>query len=183
MRFLCDKPLLWQQLQICPWQLELPTDRPESCRQKVTSRMCPTVLLAHTCPAHTRSYFIARTFLTQGGCEQLFSEQTRLGTAAAMLRDVWHRIQNMGRSYSVVPVHQVRTVGLIKGAFKQTMKALTIFDDYISLKQVIGYMCTTKSEQWAKKSGILWIYGAFKTTGNAGKKLSWIMMMSVIFRS
>ena len=35
----------------------------------------------------------------------------------------------------------------IKGAYKQTMKALTIFNDYISLKQVIGYMCTIKSEQ------------------------------------
>ena len=57
------------------------------------------------------------------------------------------RIQNMGHSYSVLPVHQVRVVGSIKGAYKQTMKALTVFDDYISLKQVIGYMCTTKSEQ------------------------------------
>jgi hypothetical protein len=33
------------------------------------------------------------------------------------------------------------------------MKALTIFDDYISQKQVIGYMWTTKSEQWAKLRG------------------------------
>jgi hypothetical protein len=30
------------------------------------------------------------------------------------------------------------------------MKALTIFDDDISLKQAIGYMCTTKSEEEAK---------------------------------
>jgi hypothetical protein len=43
-----------------------------------------------------------------------------------------YRIQNMGYSYSVPPVHQVRTVGKIKGAYKQTMKALTIFNDYIS---------------------------------------------------
>ena len=57
------------------------------------------------------------------------------------------RIQNMGRSYNILPVHQVRTVGYIKGAYKQTMKALTIFDDDISLKQAIGDMCTTKSEQ------------------------------------
>jgi hypothetical protein len=57
------------------------------------------------------------------------------------------RIQNMGRrSYSILPVHKVRTVGYIKGAYKQTMKALTIFSDYISLKQAIGYMCTTKSQ-------------------------------------
>ena len=34
------------------------------------------------------------------------------------------------------------------------MKALTIFDDYISLKPVIGYMCTTKSEQMAKVRGV-----------------------------
>ena len=59
----------------------------------------------------------------------------------------YDRIQNMGRSYSVLPVHQVRTVGEIKGAYKLTMKALTIFDDDISQKQAIGYMCTTKSEQ------------------------------------
>jgi hypothetical protein len=35
------------------------------------------------------------------------------------------RIQNMGHSYSILPVHQVRTIGLIKGAYKQTMKSLT----------------------------------------------------------
>ena len=34
------------------------------------------------------------------------------------------------------------------------MKALTIFNDYISLKQVIGYMCTTKLEQQAKLRGV-----------------------------
>ena len=63
------------------------------------------------------------------------------------------RIQNRGHSFSVLPVHQVGTVGKRKGAYKQTMKALTIFNDYISLKQAIGYMCTTKSEQYAKLSG------------------------------
>ena len=57
------------------------------------------------------------------------------------------RIQNLGRSYSVLPVHQVRTIVKIKETYKQTMKALTIFNDYISLKQVIDYMCSTKSEQ------------------------------------
>ena len=45
--------------------------------------------------------------------------------------------------YSFLLVHLVRTVGYIKGAYKQTMKDLTIFDDYISQKQVIGY---TESE-------------------------------------
>ena len=48
-----------------------------------------------------------------------------------------NRIQNMGRSYKMIPIHQVRT---IKGLYKQTMKSLTIFADYISLKQAIGYM-------------------------------------------
>ena len=38
-------------------------------------------------------------------------------------------------------------------AYKQTMKDLTIFDDYISLKQVISYMCTTKLEQYVKLEG------------------------------
>jgi hypothetical protein len=33
------------------------------------------------------------------------------------------------------------------------MKDLTIFNDYISLKQAIGYMCTAKSEQKAKLRG------------------------------
>jgi hypothetical protein len=35
----------------------------------------------------------------------------------------------------------------MKGAYKQTMKALTIFEDEISLKQAIGYMYITNSEQ------------------------------------
>ena len=30
------------------------------------------------------------------------------------------------------------------------MKALSIFDDDMSLKQAVGYMCTTKSEQCAE---------------------------------
>jgi hypothetical protein len=33
------------------------------------------------------------------------------------------------------------------------MEALTIFNDYISLKQVIGYMWTIKLEQQAKLRG------------------------------
>ena len=61
------------------------------------------------------------------------------------------RIQNMGRSYSVLPVHQVRTVGKIKWAYKQTMKALTIFNDYISLKQVIGYSRTVRTVDKIKR--------------------------------
>ena len=36
---------------------------------------------------------------------------------------------------------------LAMGAGKQAMKAVIIFDDDIPLKQAIGYMCTTKSEQ------------------------------------
>jgi hypothetical protein len=32
-------------------------------------------------------------------------------------------------------------------AYKQSMKAFSIFDDDISLKQAIGYMCSSKSEQ------------------------------------
>uniref|UniRef100_A0A8C8HI48 Seipin n=1 Tax=Oncorhynchus tshawytscha TaxID=74940 RepID=A0A8C8HI48_ONCTS len=39
-----------------------------------------------------------------------------------------YRVQDMGRSYSILPVYQVRTVGKIKGAYKQTLKALTIFN-------------------------------------------------------
>ena len=44
-------------------------------------------------------------------------------------------IQNLGHSYSILPVHQVRTVGQITWAHKQPMKALTIFNDDIYLTQ------------------------------------------------
>ena len=70
---------------------------------------------------------------------------------SALLKCTVTEFPNMGRrSYSILPVHKVRTVGYIKGAYKQTMKALTIFDDDIFLKQATCALTSQNSRQYCE---------------------------------
>ena len=70
-------------------------------------------------------------------CLQLFANKTAVTLIGAI------------KTRSVLTVFSLYTKSgrINKGDNKQTMKALTISDNDISLKQAIDYICTTKSEQ------------------------------------